>query len=49
MVMEHCAAAGLPVVLTMSGGYATRVEDIVTIHANTIRAATAILKSTEAL
>ena len=30
-------AAGLPVVVTMSGGYAHDVDAIVTIHANTIR------------
>ena len=43
MVMNHCATAGLPVVITMSGGYAANVEDIVTIHANTIRAAVSTL------
>ena len=31
------ARTGLPVVVTMSGGYAHDVDDIVTIHANTIR------------
>lgn len=36
-VLSACRAAGLPVVVTMSGGYATDVEAIVTIHANTIR------------
>jgi acetoin utilization deacetylase AcuC-like enzyme len=43
MVMNHCATAGLPVVITMGGGYAANVEDIVTIHANTIRAAVSTL------
>ena len=39
LVLGHCCRAGLPVVVTMSGGYATNVDDIVTIHANTIRVA----------
>ena len=39
LVFDTCRAAALPVVITMSGGYAHNVEDIVTIHANTIRAA----------
>jgi acetoin utilization deacetylase AcuC-like enzyme len=37
-VLSTCRTAGLPVVVTMSGGYAPNVDDIVTIHANTIRA-----------
>ena len=39
IVLRNCRAAGLPVVVTMSGGYAADVDDIVTIHANTIRVA----------
>jgi len=39
LVLGRCRAAGLPVVITMSGGYAHDVNAIVTIHANTIRAA----------
>jgi len=39
IVMEACATARLPVAISMSGGYATDVEEIVTIHANTIRTA----------
>ena len=42
LVMGRCCAPGLPVVVTMSGGYATNVDDIVTIHANTIRVASSI-------
>ena len=38
-VLHTCRAAGMPVVITMSGGYAKDVADIVTIHANTIRVA----------
>jgi acetoin utilization deacetylase AcuC-like enzyme len=39
MVFTRCRDASIPVVVTMSGGYADDVEAIVTIHANTIRAA----------
>jgi hypothetical protein len=39
LVFAECRARGLPVVVTMAGGYAMDVEDIVTIHANTIREA----------
>jgi acetoin utilization deacetylase AcuC-like enzyme len=39
IVMEACTAARLPVAISMSGGYATDVDEIVTIHANTIRIA----------
>jgi acetoin utilization deacetylase AcuC-like enzyme len=39
IVLGTCAAEGLPVAISMSGGYATDVDAIVTIHANTIRVA----------
>ena len=38
-VFSTCHRRGLPVAVSMSGGYATDVNDIITIHANTIRAA----------
>jgi acetoin utilization deacetylase AcuC-like enzyme len=38
-VFKSCHARRLPVAVTMSGGYATDVSAIVTIHTNTIRAA----------
>ncbi len=38
-VLKTCASRGLPVAISMSGGYATDIDAIVTIHANTIRAA----------
>jgi acetoin utilization deacetylase AcuC-like enzyme len=37
IVMEACTRARLPVAVSMSGGYATDIDAIVTIHANTIR------------
>lgn len=39
IVFAACAQAGLPVAVTMSGGYAHDIDAIVTIHANTIRVA----------
>ena len=36
IVLRACAAAGLPVALSMSGGYASDINAIITIHANTI-------------
>jgi acetoin utilization deacetylase AcuC-like enzyme len=41
LVIRRCRQAGIPLVITMSGGYADDVSDIVTIHANTIQAAVA--------
>jgi acetoin utilization deacetylase AcuC-like enzyme len=38
-VFGECRRRGVPVIVTMAGGYATDVEAIVTIHANTIREA----------
>lgn len=38
-VFEQCRRRGLPVAVSMSGGYAPDVDAIITIHANTIRAA----------
>jgi acetoin utilization deacetylase AcuC-like enzyme len=38
-VFDSCRRRGIPVAVTMSGGYAPDVEDIVRIHCNTIREA----------
>lgn len=40
-VFECAARAGVPVVVTLAGGYAARSEDTVEIHCNTVRAAAA--------
>ncbi|HSE67754.1 MAG TPA: histone deacetylase [Gemmatimonadales bacterium] len=37
MVFETCARRGLPVVMTLAGGYAADLQDIATIHLNTVR------------
>jgi acetoin utilization deacetylase AcuC-like enzyme len=39
LVFEACRAAGLPVAITMAGGYARQIEDTVDIHFQTIKAA----------
>jgi acetoin utilization deacetylase AcuC-like enzyme len=36
LVFDYCQAAGLPVAITMAGGYAPQIEDIVDIHFQTI-------------
>ena len=42
-VFDECRVRDIPVVVTMSGGYAADVDAIVTIHVNTIKAACAAL------
>jgi acetoin utilization deacetylase AcuC-like enzyme len=44
LVFESAQDMGAPVVVTLAGGYAIRVEDTVTIHANTAKAAAECLK-----
>jgi acetoin utilization deacetylase AcuC-like enzyme len=39
LVLDACYAAGLPLAIAMGGGYAHNVEDIVDIHAQTVRIA----------
>jgi acetoin utilization deacetylase AcuC-like enzyme len=39
LVFDYCQAADLPVAITMAGGYAPKIEDIVDIHFQTIHAA----------
>ena len=38
MVLEFARSNGIPIVTTMSGGYAAEIDDTVEIHCNTIRA-----------
>ena len=44
-VLEGCHERGIPVVITLGGGYARRVEDTVEIHAQTCRAAIVLARS----
>lgn len=39
MVFHHCRAAGLPIAVSMGGGYSPRLADIVDAHCNTFRVA----------
>jgi len=39
MVFDMCQCSKLPVAITMAGGYAPNVEDVVEIQCNTIREA----------
>lgn len=39
LVLEDCQRRGIPVAIAMSGGYARDIDDIVSIHATTIRIA----------
>ena len=39
LVFKVAKARGIPVMVTYAGGYARKVEDTVTIHANTVAAA----------
>lgn len=39
LVFERCRCLEIPMAVAMAGGYAPRVEDIVDIHANTVRTA----------
>jgi acetoin utilization deacetylase AcuC-like enzyme len=42
IVLQRCRGFGVPVAISMSGGYAPDIDAIVTIHANTIAAAAAV-------
>ncbi len=44
MIAEYASDRRTPLVTTMSGGYAERIEDTVEIHANTIRAVKEVYK-----
>jgi acetoin utilization deacetylase AcuC-like enzyme len=44
-VIDGCARRGIPVVTTLGGGYAHRLEDTVRIHATTSRLALAVARS----
>jgi len=38
-VLERCREVGIPVAITIGGGYGRRIEDTVTVHVNTVRIA----------
>jgi acetoin utilization deacetylase AcuC-like enzyme len=47
IVLETCRERGIPVAVTMAGGYANEVEDTVDIHFQSIRRAADLLESKE--
>jgi len=44
-VFSECRRRGVPVILTLSGGYAEKISDTVRIHANTMEAALSVKNS----
>lgn len=48
LVFQVARARGVPVMVTYAGGYARRVEDTVTIHCNTVRAAAEVFSRSAA-
>src|SRR5215216_153404 len=46
IVLEACRELGIPVAVTMAGGYASEVEDTVDVHFQSIRKAADLLEST---
>jgi acetoin utilization deacetylase AcuC-like enzyme len=47
LVLESCRERGIPVALTMAGGYARKVEDTVDIHLRSIQRAADLLNLTK--
>lgn len=45
LIFENCSARGIPVAITMAGGYARKIEDTVEIHLQTIKIAKQIIES----
>lgn len=45
LVLDMLRRAGIPVAITMAGGYARNIEDSVDIHFQTVRAAAMVIKS----
>jgi hypothetical protein len=39
MVIEACRDIGIPVAITIAGGYGHDIEDTVQVHVNTVRVA----------
>ena len=44
MVLEACWDAGIPVVISLGGGYGQDIRDTVEAHCNTVRAARAVFR-----
>ena len=39
MVLDACREVGIPVAITIAGGYGRNIADSVTVHLNTVRIA----------
>jgi hypothetical protein len=39
MVLDACREVGIPVVITIAGGYGRNIQDSVEVHVNTVRVA----------
>ena len=48
MVLEACRDRGIPVAVTMAGGYARNVEDTVDVHFQSIKRAAGLLENERA-
>ncbi|MCI0370450.1 MAG: histone deacetylase [candidate division NC10 bacterium] len=46
LVLSRCVRAGIPVVVTLAGGYAAALEETVEIHCATVRAAARLFRET---
>ena len=44
MVLESCREVGIPVAITIGGGYGRRIEDTVAAHLRTVRIAAALAR-----
>jgi acetoin utilization deacetylase AcuC-like enzyme len=44
IVLQACRDAGIPVAITLGGGYGQNIQDTVEAHCNTIRAACAVYR-----
>ena len=44
LVFRVAKARGIPVMVTLAGGYALKVEDTITIHCNTVIAAKEVMR-----
>jgi hypothetical protein len=44
LVVDHLKRAGLPAAVTMAGGYAPAIQDVVDIHVQTIETVLELMK-----
>jgi hypothetical protein len=44
MVLDACREVGIPVAITIAGGYGRNIEDSVRVHLNTVRIASELAR-----